>query len=252
MEYLINADDFGRTSNTNRAIIEGFKAGYIDRSSIMVNTPGFAEAIKLAKDNDLMDRIGLHFNIVTGVPLTEDIKRCKSFCENGRFNGKVFRSKRIKLFLFPKEMKAVKSELLAQISAYKSAGFTLMHFDSHGHVHTFGSVMPLCFYIAKMQGFHSIRLTLNYSAKGLKKTFKAIENSVLNTLNKKYKRDYLYFDSIQMAIKSFEKEKNNPGVFEVMIHPDYYDGIHRQIEFKHVYEDLDLFNEYRITYQDKV
>lgn len=247
MEYLINADDYGRTHYTNKAIVEGFEQGYLDRTTIMVNTEAYDEAVELAKKNGFFDCIGLHFNLTTGYPLTDEIKQLRSFCnKDGAFNSKIFHSKRIRMFLFPSEIRAVKKELSAQIDKYKRAGFCLMHFDSHGHIHTFPSLMPICYCLICKRGFHSVRLTLNYSACGIKRVLKKIENVVFNSLNQKYNKRMTYFDSVQIALKSFEREKDKSGLFEVMVHPDYRNRVDVQIELRCKYSDLKILGPYRV------
>lgn len=252
MKYLINADDYGRSPYTNKAISEGFENGLLDRTSIIVNKDFLNEAVEMAKEKSFFDKIGLHFNLIDGFPLTDEIRSIASFCdEKGKFNGKIFKSRRIKLFLFPSEIRAVYKELNAQIDKFFLNGFTLMHFDSHGHIHTFPSLVFICLFVISKRGFKSVRLSLNYSAKGIKRFFKIIVNLFLNGLNKKNGRKVKYFDSVQEAIKSFEKIKGEKGIFEVMVHPDYRDRIHAQIETDCYYPDLYIFEEYRVNSHSK-
>lgn len=252
MKYLINADDFGRTVYTNKAIAIGFEDGYLDRTTLMVNMASSDEAVALARQLGFAEKVGLHLNLTSGIPLTEDIKKIRAFCnENGSFNSRIFKSKRVRLFLFPHELFAVRKEIDAQIEKYLQYGLNLKHLDSHGHIHTFPSMMLLCLICMHRRGFHSIRISLNYSTKGPKAVLKAIENFIYNRFNNTHSKAKIYFDSIQEAIKSFETEKNNPGVYEVMVHPDYRNGVDLQIELRCKYPDLKIFNNYRINSDNK-
>ena len=59
MEYIINADDFGRTDTVNIAIVEGFKNGCLNSTTIMVNMPYFEEAVHLADMYNFKNKVGL-------------------------------------------------------------------------------------------------------------------------------------------------------------------------------------------------
>ena len=72
---FVNADDFGLSHEVNMAIVEAFKKGLINNTTIMVNMPGFEEAVRLAEKYGFFDRVGLHLNLFEGKHLTEDIKR---------------------------------------------------------------------------------------------------------------------------------------------------------------------------------
>ena len=67
---IVNADDFGLTNGVNRAIIEGHTRGAVTSATLMANMPAFDAAVGLAKDHPSLG-VGLHFNIVTGQPLSE-------------------------------------------------------------------------------------------------------------------------------------------------------------------------------------
>src|SRR5574344_1268555 len=93
-KIIINADDFGYSHSVNEAIVECFKRRYITQTTIMTNMPFYDEAITYAKENNLMDKIGLHINLDEGFPLTDDIKRNRKFCNsNGEYNGAFHKSK---------------------------------------------------------------------------------------------------------------------------------------------------------------
>lgn len=62
MKYLIvNADDFGYGAAVNRGIVEGIDRGVVTSVGLMVNTPGTAEAVGLARARPQVS-VGLHVN----------------------------------------------------------------------------------------------------------------------------------------------------------------------------------------------
>jgi len=48
---IVNADDFGGSASINEAVIRAHYDGILTSASLMVNEPGFAEAVKLAREN---------------------------------------------------------------------------------------------------------------------------------------------------------------------------------------------------------
>jgi len=48
---IVNADDFGLSHSVNEAVIRAHREGILTTASLMVNEPGFDEAVKLAKEN---------------------------------------------------------------------------------------------------------------------------------------------------------------------------------------------------------
>ena len=222
MQYIINADDFGRTATANKAIVESFADHKVTNTSIMVSAPHYEEAKKLAKENGFWDKVGLHINLTSGYPLTEDIKSCKNFTnERGRFNGRIFKNKRMSLFLTAKEKKAVQKEVEAQIEKYLQDGFTLMHADSHGHVHVILPVSKIIARCLKKYNFKSVRCSRNLQIKGrLLKIYKKL------TFAKYDKALYRpnYFGAMDDVLKEKAWLDAQNGVCEIMLHPNYFDG----------------------------
>src|ERR1035438_1607574 len=60
---IVNADDFGLSPSVNEAVIRAHREGILTSASLMVNEPGFDEAVKLAKENPGMG-VGLHLSLL--------------------------------------------------------------------------------------------------------------------------------------------------------------------------------------------
>jgi len=65
---IINADDFGLSPGVNRAIGELHQAEVVFSATLMVNMPGFEEAVDLARQCPALG-VGLHFNLGYGTPI---------------------------------------------------------------------------------------------------------------------------------------------------------------------------------------
>lgn len=207
--YVINADDFGLSHEINMAINQCMMDGIITSTTIIANGDAFDEAISLAKEGGYLDKVGMHFNIIEGKPLTEDIKECNRFCENGLFSYK-----RNSVFLLTtQEKKAIQKEVQAQIIKIKKAGVPLTHFDSHQHAHTEYAIYSVIKETLLSEGIKTIRLTANCLKSNLAtKIYKNWFNRKLVSDGFRTTDFFLsYFDDI-----SFREDQK---VIEMMIHP---------------------------------
>jgi predicted glycoside hydrolase/deacetylase ChbG (UPF0249 family) len=70
-QVIVNADDFGLSTSENAVIFSAFQAGLISSATIMANMPEFEAACAMARHPMLDGRIGLHFNLTYGKPLSQ-------------------------------------------------------------------------------------------------------------------------------------------------------------------------------------
>lgn len=106
---------------------------------MMVNTPGFTEAVGLAARNPALG-LGLHFNLTAGSPL--DPRACPSLWNSrtGRFYSLGRLALRAAAGLVDKDQ--VAAECRAQIARLVGSGVRVTHVDSHRHVHALPGVWP--------------------------------------------------------------------------------------------------------------
>jgi predicted glycoside hydrolase/deacetylase ChbG (UPF0249 family) len=122
---IINADDFGMTSEINAAIVEAFHKRWISSTTIMANMPGTEEAFALARRYNLIGCIGIHLNLTEGYPITKDIAHFYRFCdEKGRL-----RPRRTMFHLSTRERLAVEHEIDAQVEKCLNHDIPLTHID---------------------------------------------------------------------------------------------------------------------------
>lgn len=155
---VVNADDFGMSSGVNGSILRSFELGYISTTTIMCNMPGFEEACHTAHEQRLTDRIGIHFNITEGFPLSEKIKRLKKFCDQ---DGRMYKSFKGHLF-DAVEREAVYEELEAQLKRLKQFGISPSHADSHHHSHHFIGTQSIVIKLTKANQIPAVRLRFNF------------------------------------------------------------------------------------------
>jgi len=226
MSLIVNADDFGISSEVNRAISECFEKGYIDRTTVMVNMPAAEEASAISDEKGFKDRVGLHINLTQGKPLTEGIAHNPYFCdENGNFNAAFYSKTILRLHMNKKSMNDMYSEVKAQLDEYVRLGFTLNHIDSHHHVHTNYPVYRVLKRLSREYSFSSVRLSRNLYAGGnsLVRKYKEFYNRGLKKICAEtgdlfgsYEDAKNYFADTEEAKKTISSKN-----VEIMVHPMY-------------------------------
>ena len=228
MQLLINADDFGISESVNLAIDYCFKCNIIQRTTLMVNMDGTDSAVELAKKHGYAAKVGLHLNLIEGIPLTEPIKKT-IFCTDGVFDGQALLKHKNRFLLDRRTQKAVESELRAQMEKYVGYGFTLLHIDSHEHAHTNPSIFKLLLPLLKEFGFLSCRLSRNIPKSeigGLKRIYKDIFNrKVLRTFSRTNDKEVVkYFGSQKDIEKIWGNSFYETAIIEVETHPIIENG----------------------------
>ncbi len=156
-KIIVNAEDFGMSAGTNRAIVEAFENNVISSATLMTNMPGFDEACELAHRHRLLGKIGLHLNLTSGYPLSAAIRRCPRLCDD---TG-MFRSRRTRFRLSNEKRAAVETEITTQVRACLDRGLHPTHLDFHHRVHTGWAIGTAAITIARRYGKRAIRLSRN-------------------------------------------------------------------------------------------
>lgn len=215
---IINADDFGYSTDVNAAIIEAFQTGLCSSTTLMVNMPGASEAGSLAREHKLTGFVGMHLVLDEGDPLTDTIRRQPLFCSNvGHLclprSSPIFR-------LSTSEQSALADEIRAQIAQCRSLGIDPTHIDSHHHIHTEWAIGKVLLRVAREQGIVAVRPTRNCGASinTVKRVYKWAYNQRLRQAGLKKVK---YFGSIDDIVDLMEHERGNKVArsCEIMVHP---------------------------------
>jgi len=213
MRIIINADDFGYSSDVNGAITEALKKGLISSTTMLVNMPGFEEAAKLTKTKDFINRVGIHLNLFEGLPLTKEMQECQIFCDkNGLYHGNRMH------FLAPLKTNSsvIYNELHAQIEKAVNAGIKPTHLDSHAHRHTNYFIGNIVVRLAKEFRIPSVRIHPNLT-KGNKLLHMKVS---LFNLGLKWHgiKSTDYLGNIPEVISAIHEID---GIIEMIVHPIY-------------------------------
>lgn len=213
IKYVINADDFGGYDAVNYAIDECFAKGLISQTTLMVTWECYGIAKYLAIEHGYFDRIGLHVSLTRGKSLTENIRKDKKlYYPNNFFSTYLFIKKHCFFFLSRKHKKLIKEEIDAQMAFYVKERYSLMHFDSHGHLHSFYSLYKIFIELGLKYHFRSVRIPLSTE----KESFiaKILKNRVINA----YRKNFIVVDTCS-DIQYFITHEQSDS-FEVMVHPN--------------------------------
>lgn len=147
---IINADDYGRSTEINSKIIECYRRGDVTDMSIMAVGEAFEEAVSLAK-NEGVTKLGAHLTLTGGfkpvIGADEKFPRTyRSFL--GRYFTGAIKSGEIR------------AELKSQILKVKKTGFKITHVDSHHHVHMTPGILKIVVGLMKEEGIGYIRFPL--------------------------------------------------------------------------------------------
>lgn len=228
---VVNADDLGLAESVNRGIADTIELGVVTSASLMVNLPACEDAMRRLRYLRAIGRtfsIGLHFNIVTGRPLT----RCRSLVDprTGHFlplSSLVWRAMARRL-----NLRDVQMELDAQLARARSLlakiNMRVTHIDSHRHTHCLPGIFELVLRTARANDVTHVRHP--YEQRALLRTPRAMMASgLLRTmlLGQRPMDDVSFTGIGAMASTTFQRDIAHviaalpPGTTELMVHPGY-------------------------------
>jgi len=208
---IINADDFGLNSSINRAIVESFDKGLINSTTLMANMPGFDEAVELAYNYKITDKIGVHLNLDKAHYLTSE------------YLNKVLLEKRDNLFFLSGKLKRmIYDEFAAQIEKIKNTGLNITHIDTHHHIHEIWPITKIVFELLKNYNISNMRILNNLNTKT--RFYKLFYRYVINKQIKTRDINFTNYFGNQFEAKLFLERKTLLRVdkrLEIMVHPNY-------------------------------
>ena len=234
---IINADDFGLTDSCTDAIKDAFLYGIVSDVSLVANGNAFEKATAYAdKWEKIKEHTGIHFNLTEGKPLSKEMQSNARFVTNGRFND--FFKKQISNFalLSKNDKMAVYKEFSAQARRLENAGISILHADSHHHIHTRCCISDIFFKVCNEHGIKTVRTYRSVKRTSLPRY--VVKKYYLHKCNRYQKGSSGYFGSLN------EFESSELGIWEIEVHPDYIND--KLVDRKECYsiedykKDLDL------------
>lgn len=232
-KLIINADDYGLSTEVNDAIENLINAGKLKSVSVLANSLFSDEALGfLAGRQDCS--IGIHLNVVEGVSLTRNDRVRALLGENGRF------------LALPRILsrwvrspwavaRAVETEWRAQIEMLQASGIMISHLDSHQHIHAFPAFWRIVVRLCQEYGIPTLRLPRETNGLDDRRAAAfglATSASVAKMLSSRaglafndhflgFKRAGAYGEAEMIS----DLRGLRDGVTELIVHPSLYDGI---------------------------
>jgi hopanoid biosynthesis associated protein HpnK len=156
---IVNADDFGRTSSINEAVIRAHREGILTTTSLMVNEPAFEEAVTLARGHPSLG-VGLHLTLLCGHSALPPEKIPGLVNEQREFTNQPAAAGS-SYFFHRRLREQLRAEIHAQFQKFKATGLPLDHVNGHLHMHLHPAVFDILMEDADRLGIQRMRLTFD-------------------------------------------------------------------------------------------
>lgn len=152
---IINADDFGRHAEINRAVEEGLVHGCLRSATVMPGGAAFAGAIDIARRHEELG-LGVHFTLVDGHPILPPEEIPSLVGSEGDFlpDHTALLNRYLKGSI---NLEEVRRELAAQLQKVEATGIPISHVDSHQHMHTLPGIIDIVLDLAARAGIRAVR-----------------------------------------------------------------------------------------------
>ena len=235
-KIIVNADDFGLTAGTNRAIEQLLNSRAITSATLMANGPAFEDAVNSIHAANHKWAIGVHINVTQFSPVGDGLGLEPLLNEQGQFRG---RNALIRAWLTGRlSESAIQSEIRAQFDTCLAKGVVPDHMDSHQHAHAVPVVKRAMEKVANEKGVPIRILRPHMQNTSWKRLVKArLLKSLAGRTNSRKKANMIdgmtlvsIFSTDQKpSLKAYSELLDAcPGeVLELMVHPSDVDSEHR-------------------------
>src|SRR5579864_183500 len=156
MRLIVNADDFGRSSQINRAVLRAYREGILGSASLMVAGDAAEEAIEMARQNPGL-AVGLHLVVVDGPPVLPAARLRHLVDDRGRLPDAPVRLG-MKYAFSRRARRELAAEVAAQFERFAATGLPLSHVDGHQHMHMHPVVFDLLLPLGTKFGAGRVRI----------------------------------------------------------------------------------------------
>jgi len=153
---IINADDFGRSTAVNAAVMQAHREGILTSASLMVTGDAWQESVALAHATPTL-AVGLHLVVGSGRAVLSHKEIPHLVDVNGRFPDDPLRTGLYYWFSRTAQSELAR-ELAAQFERFATTGLPLSHVDGHLHLHIHPTVFNLLLPLSDGYGASGLRL----------------------------------------------------------------------------------------------
>lgn len=230
---IINADDFGYSPSVNRGIVEAHRAGVLTSTSMMVNAPGWADAVHLAPGVPELG-IGLHLNLVVGPPVAR-VPTLTNPRTGELYPFGVLARRALAGLVDPED---VARETAAQLDCLVGTGIPITHLDSHRHAHALPGIWGPVVATANVLGVRVVRTpreSLRRNPQDVIATFKKVALRAAHRVSRwrvpaVVGPDHFVGISLQGGTRFLPRllhllDRLPPGTTELMVHVGYAEDV---------------------------
>ncbi|HEU6447697.1 MAG TPA: hopanoid biosynthesis-associated protein HpnK [Verrucomicrobiae bacterium] len=163
---IVNADDFGLSQSVNEAVVRAHRDGILTTASLMVNEPGFEEAVKRAKENPRLG-VGLHLTLLHGHSALPPEQVPGLVDSRGEFSDSPV-GVGVNYFFKRSLRGQLRAEIHAQFEKFHSSGLPLDHVNGHLHLHLHPVIFRILAEDSEKLGISRMRLTRDCLARSRK------------------------------------------------------------------------------------
>ena len=197
---IITADDFGLAPGINQAVIDLHQAGVVTSTSLMVNMPGFKDAVKRTRHVATLG-VGLHFNLSEGLPIAPPNWIPSLVDHKGEFSNNL-----------SWDESDVLTELKAQMHRLQSAGINPTYIDTHGFIQKRMAVCRPMLILAQTMNLPMRRTGWEPDAR---------INSLPGVVDNFYSNVYFEANGKSLLLNNLHSVPE--GISELICHPGYVD-----------------------------
>ena len=154
---IVNADDFGRSSSINQAVIRAHREGNLTSASLMVNEPACDEAVRLAQSAPGLG-VGLHLSLACGLSALPKSRIPGLVDEQRQFSRRPVAAG-MRYFFSPSLRPQLEAEITAQFQRFAETGLPLDHVNGHLNLHLHPVVLGILLRRAADWNIRHFRLT---------------------------------------------------------------------------------------------
>ena len=154
---IVNADDFGLSPSVNEAVVRAHRDGILTSASLMVNAPGFAEAVELARANPRLG-VGLHLTLLMGHSTLPPETIPGLVNARGEFTNHPVGAGMN--YFFRRSLRPqLRAEIRAQFEKFRATGLAPDHVNGHLHLHLHPVIFRILMEDFESLGIRHLRLT---------------------------------------------------------------------------------------------
>jgi hopanoid biosynthesis associated protein HpnK len=153
---IVTADDFGLAPEVNEAVEIAHRTGILSAASLMVASPGAADAVRRARMMPSL-RVGLHLVLVEATPALPPEQIPDLVTRDGQFRTDMA-GLGFDLAFRPKVRRQMVAEITAQFEAFRATGLPLDHVNGHKHFHLHPMIGAAAIAIGQKFGARGIRV----------------------------------------------------------------------------------------------